>query len=79
MWNLDHDEAAEVQKIEFKGRLPLDIEVGFLPGSACEYLLCSKRLALTGQLWSSLLATLISGSKCTPNVKERCAMRLSVA
>jgi len=26
----------EVQKIEYKQRLPLDIEVGFLPGSSGE-------------------------------------------
>ena len=34
VWNIKGDQVEEVQKIDYKGRLPLDIEVGYLPGSS---------------------------------------------
>lgn len=35
VWKVAGETVEEVQKIEYKGKLPLDIVVGTLPGSTC--------------------------------------------
>lgn len=37
VWKLQGAKVEEMQKVENKARLPLDIEVGYLPGFTCEW------------------------------------------